>query len=191
MLSTVSIDPALQTSVQTALGAHAAHAYRERRVAARPRRSVRIRPVAANDAAAYASILDRTTPEDRYCRFFHVVNTFSRTEISRFVEPQTDTIAFIAEEGSKPLGVAHLFFLSPGSAELAIVVASDCRRRGIGRALVRRLLAAVRRRSCCKVTAYAFLLNRAFGRLAHSVGMTPVATEDGVTTWTLLVAPSY
>src|SRR5450631_4660990 len=122
-LSTVDVDPALQTPVQTAIGAQAAHAYHERRIAARPRRSVRIRPIAASDAAAYVSILERTTPEDRYCRFFHVVNHFSRNEISRFVEPQTDTIAFIAEENSQPLGVAHLFFSSPASAELAIVVA--------------------------------------------------------------------
>ncbi len=189
-MSTVQLDPGPGAAGEPSVGTRTLRQRGERRIATLPRRSVRIRPISAHDGPAYRSILERTTTEDRYCRFFHVVNHFSQTEISRFVEPQADTVAFIAYEGSKPQGVAHLFFLSPTSAELAIVVASDCRRRGIGRALVRRLIAALRRKPCFTVTAYAFMLNRAFTRLALSIGMTPGGTEDGVTTWTLLVAPN-
>jgi hypothetical protein len=71
-----------------------------------------IRPIASSDSESYRSILLRTTPEDLYCRFFHVVDHIEECDIAPFVEPRVDTIGFIAEDGTKPLGVAHAF-LSP------------------------------------------------------------------------------
>jgi GNAT superfamily N-acetyltransferase len=139
-----------------------------------------IRCITPSDANAYRSILTRTTEEDRYCRFFHVVNHFDLSDIARYVDVRDDTFGYIAEEPDgvgevvAPLGVAHAFATEPGHAEIAIVVAGDARRRGVGRELLARLIGELRRRNCKHVTAFSLSGNHGFASLARSVGMHPV-----------------
>jgi len=149
---------------------------------------VKIRPILPSDAESYRSVLARTSEEDRYCRFFHVVNHFDTSDVTRFVDPGPDTIGFIAEDETTALGVAHAFFLSQDSAEIAVVVACDARRRGVGRALLEHLIDEFRARNCYQVTAYALCGNNAFSHLARSVGMTPLGPPSDMMTWTLAVA---
>ncbi len=157
--------------------------------------AMNIRPVQPGDASAYRDILSRTTEEDRYCRFFHVVNHFDLCDISRFVDPRPDMIGLIAEDRgaasvtSAPLGVAHAFFIQPGCAELAIVVANDVRRRGVGRQLVERLLCELRAARCERAIAYALSTNASFGALARRLGMSPLEDVGDVTTWKIDLAP--
>jgi GNAT superfamily N-acetyltransferase len=145
--------------------------------------SVRLRAIAPTDGDSYRSILRRTTEEDRYCRFFHIVNHFDPEFIERYVGDQADVVGVIAEDEGRPLGVAHAFFFDERRAELAIVVARDSRRQGIGRALLEHLTAAIEARGCDELIAYSLGENVAFSRLARSVAMRPVATEAGVVTW--------
>ena len=42
-----------------------------------------IRAIELTDDNAYLSILERTSEEDRYCRFFHVINHFTKENISK------------------------------------------------------------------------------------------------------------
>jgi GNAT superfamily N-acetyltransferase len=146
----------------------------------------RIRPIAPSDSASYRSILARTTAEDLYCRFFHVVDQDELNDVQPFVEPRPDTIGFIAEDGAKALGVAHAFF-SPNyaEAEIAIVVARDARRCDVGHALLERLIDELRARNCSVVSAYSLSGNSAFSHLARSVGMRPIGPPSDVMTWTL------
>jgi GNAT superfamily N-acetyltransferase len=145
----------------------------------------RIRPIAATDSDSYRSILERTTPEDLYCRFFHVVDQSELANVKPFVEPSPDTIGFIAVDGTKALGAAHAFF-SPNraEAEIAIVVARDARRCDVGHALLQRLIDELRTRKC-RVSAYSLSGNSAFSHLARSVGMRPTGPPSDVMTWTL------
>ncbi len=86
------------------------------------------------DEDAYRAILETTSAEDRYCRFFHLVDHFDPEEVHRFVETRPDMIGVIAHDGDVPLGAAHAALLDDESAELAIVVSRDRaaarRRRG-------------------------------------------------------------
>lgn len=150
---------------------------------------LRVRAISPSDGDAYRGILERTTEEDRYCRFFHIVNHFDLSDIKRFVDPRPDTIGVIAESGTLALGVAHIFFLSDESAEIAIVVARDARNRGVGKALLENIVELARTRRLTTLIAYAFSLNSAFSHLAHSVGMTPAGSNDETVTWTLALAP--
>ncbi len=153
---------------------------------ARPQSCPQIRPIAPTDSDSYRSILERTTPEDLYCRFFHVVDQAELDDVKPFVELRPDTIGFIAEYESKPLGVAHAF-LSPNraEAEIAIVVARDARRCDVGHALLERLIDELRARKCRVVSAYSLSGNSAFSHLARSVGMRPIGPPSDVMTWTL------
>ncbi|HEY0614844.1 MAG TPA: hypothetical protein VGC96_09405, partial [Candidatus Elarobacter sp.] len=82
-----------------------------------------VRPIEPSDEAAYRAILETTTAEDRYCRFFHRVDHFDPEEIRRFVEARPDMLGAIALEGETPLGAAHAALLDGETAELAVVVA--------------------------------------------------------------------
>ncbi len=144
-----------------------------------------IRSIRAADESLYRSILDRTSEEDRYCRFFHVVNRFDPAEIRRFVEPAADLVGFIAIEGDESLGAAHACFLADGSAELAIIVARDARHHGIAHALVLRVIDAVAERGCRRLIAYALAENYAMTALAFSLGMSADGIDADVTQWTL------
>lgn len=145
-----------------------------------------IRPIAPTDSDSYRSILERTTAEDLYCRFFHVVDAEELADVKPFVEPRPDTIGFIAEDGTKALGAAHAFFSrNLTEAEIAIVVARDARRCDVGHALLQRLIDELRARDCRVVCAYSLSGNSAFSHLARSVGMRPIGPPSDVMTWTL------
>jgi GNAT superfamily N-acetyltransferase len=144
-----------------------------------------VRAIVPTDSESYRSILLRTSPEDLYCRFFHVVDHVEECDVKPFVEPRADTIGFIAEDGAKPLGVAHAFFTpNLAEAEIAVVVAQDARRCDIGHALLERLFDELRARKC-HVVAYSLSGNSAFSHLARAVGMRPTGPPSDVMTWTL------
>jgi GNAT superfamily N-acetyltransferase len=147
--------------------------------------AVSVRAIVPTDAKNYRSILQRTSAEDRYCRFFHTVDHFDDEAIERYVEARTDTIGLIAEKHGRPLGVAHAFFIDEGRAKIAIVVANDARHVGVGRRLFDRLIAALQQRGFASIIAYAITQNGAFSSLAQSVGMRPGSSDGGIATWTL------
>jgi GNAT superfamily N-acetyltransferase len=152
--------------------------------------TIATRPITAADAERYRGILQRTTSEDRYCRFFHFVDHFDEEFVHDFVRVRPDAIGFIAEEGTEALGAAHAFSLGDGRAELAIVVARDARRRGVGRALVERIKAELQASAHSALVAYALGANAGFSRLARSAGMRSRGSESGVTTWEFACVPA-
>ena len=144
-----------------------------------------VRPIRSTDEAAYRDILERTTEDDRYCRFFHVVDHFDPAEVHRYVEPRSDTLGFIAFEKDVPLGCAHAVALDDAVAELAIVVAHDARRRGVGRALVAALTAELARRGLHRLVAVSLAQNASFTRLAAATGLVLERSDGMKVHWTL------
>jgi GNAT superfamily N-acetyltransferase len=87
---------------------------------------------------------------------------------------------------SKVVGAAHAFLsLNSAEAEIAVLVASDARRRDVGHALLERLIEELRARDYLVVSAYSLAGNNAFSHIARSVGMEPIGPPSDVTTWTL------
>lgn len=145
--------------------------------------AVVVRAIVPSDAVNYRGILQRTSAEDRYCRFFHCIDRFTDEEIERYIEPRADAIGLIALKHGRPLGTVHAFFVDERCAELAIVVADDARRLGVGRLLLDEIRPALRRRGCTSIIAYALPQNSAFSNLARSAGMRPVSSEGGIISW--------
>jgi hypothetical protein len=145
--------------------------------------AVNVRAIVPSDADNYRGILQRTSAEDRCCRFFHTVDHFDDDTIDRYVKASDDAIGLIAE--LRPLGVAHAFFIDEGRAEIAVIVANDARRLGVGRLLFDRIMAALQQRRCTSMIAYALAENGAFSNLARSVGMQPGSSDGGIVAWTL------
>lgn len=143
-----------------------------------------IRPIEPADAAAYRSILLRTSDEDRYCRFFRAVSREpDPAEIRRYTSPGAGMAAFIAFE-ERPLGAVHGFMGEDGTVEFSVLVAQDARRRGVARSLVNVLIDDLADSSYVTLIAFSLSDNVAFARLARSLGMKR-RDEGNVVTWTL------
>ena len=148
-----------------------------------------VRPLRPSDADKYRSILESTSSEDRYARFFTFVEELTPQFIEPFVSANPDVIGLIAEDRRRPLGAVHAFLQGAGEAELGIVVAGPAQGRGVGRAMTQRLLEELEARRCRVLVARALNSNDRFARLAASIGMSPVAHEGGVTTWRRALEP--
>jgi acetyltransferase len=150
-----------------------------------------VRPIVAGDEKAYRAILEDTTAEDRYCRFFHLVDHFDPEELQRFVEPRSDTIGMIAFDGETPLGTAHAILLDDTAteAELAIVVARGARRSGVGTSLIEALVARLRERGVRRVFACALRENRPLENLARRTGFHVDQTDGPAWRFVLDLAP--
>lgn len=151
-------------------------------------RTFNVRTIVPSDAQKYRNILQRTSAEDRYCRFFHSVDTFDDNAIEQYVGTRSDTVGLIAEKNGLPLGAGHAFYIGEGQAEIALLVAHDAQRLGVGRRLLSGLVAALRQRECGSVVAYALAQNGAFSKLAAAAGMRPGASDGAVVPWTLSLA---
>ncbi len=147
-----------------------------------------VRAIRATDEPAYLDILDRTSGDDRYYRFFRAVDHFDHADVARFVEPTPGVVGMISLEGSRGLGVAHAFFTAE-SAEIALVVAADSQRRGVGHLLIEAILGELRELGVATVTAVSLWENLGFAALARSFGMVAThAPGDGsVVHWRLLL----
>ncbi|HWT04596.1 MAG TPA: GNAT family N-acetyltransferase [Xanthomonadales bacterium] len=147
-----------------------------------------VRSIAPTDEEAYRTILESTTAEDRYCRFFHMVDHFDPEEVQRFVEDRADTIGVIAFEGTVPLGAAHAVLLDEESAEIAIVVARGTRHVGVGTALLDALIARAKERGLRRLVACALRENHPFEHLARRAGFRVDEADGAAVHWVLPLA---
>ncbi|MEA2688518.1 MAG: hypothetical protein QOD51_1125 [Candidatus Eremiobacteraeota bacterium] len=148
-----------------------------------------VRPIEPSDEASYRAILETTSAEDRYCRFFHRVDHFDPEEVHRFVETRSDMIGMIAHDDTVPLGAAHAALLDDESAELAIVVSPDARHLGVGAALLDALIERLRQRGFRRIFACALRENHPFERLAKRAGFHVEQAEGATFRWVLALQP--
>jgi len=141
-----------------------------------------VRSIAPSDRDNYRSVLEDTTAEDRYCRFFHAVDHFDAEFIDQYVDGRHGTIGAIAFDPG-PLGAAHAIEIDARTTELAIVVARGGRRRGIARVLLAWVIDAAAAAGYESLIAYALRENAGFTALARGAGMVaePYPTSEGTT----------
>jgi GNAT superfamily N-acetyltransferase len=145
-----------------------------------------VRAIVAGDEDAYRTILEHTSPEDRYCRFFHHVDHFDPDEVHRFVEERDDMFGVIAEEAGVPIGAAHAAFLDETTAELGIVVSQEARKRGVGAALLSGLIAHLKASGFSRLAAVSLRGNHGFEALARRAGFV-VERVDGDALWWMML----
>jgi RimJ/RimL family protein N-acetyltransferase len=151
--------------------------------------AVLVRSIVPSDEDAYRAILEDTSAEDRYCRFFHLVDHFDPDEVHRFVETRSDMVGVIAFDGDSPLGAAHAALIDDDSGELAIVVARAARRRGVGTALIDALIVRLRERGLRRLIANALRENRPLEKLAKRAGFHVEVADGPALRWVLALTP--
>jgi len=103
---------------------------------------ISIRKERPPDVAARETLLDEAFGKRRWLK---------SSQRLRDGQRPADDLAFVATDGKRVVGTARCWDIVCGTGQTALLlgpvaVASDCRNRGIGSALVRHALAAARRR---------------------------------------------
>jgi nucleotide-binding universal stress UspA family protein/RimJ/RimL family protein N-acetyltransferase len=144
-----------------------------------------LRPIAPEDKPLLAAAFERLSEESRHRRFFATKNELSRAELAYLVDvDHKDHEAIIAIDPSRGemLGVARYIRAQddPQIAEVAVTVADDWQRRGLGRALLHRLTYRARREGVRRFSALVQGDNPRALRLLESVGATQHQHDAGV-----------
>jgi GNAT superfamily N-acetyltransferase len=122
--------------------------------------SITLRLVQGADAPLLLRGFQELSPVSRYMRFFGVKSSLSTNEV-RYLTTVDGVNHFAicalltGAAGEEGVGVARFvrFPTDPGAAEMAIVVADRLQRKGFGRLLLERLIAAARER---QITRFRF-----------------------------------
>jgi GNAT superfamily N-acetyltransferase len=126
---------------------------------------VTLRLVRPADKELFVRGIQRMSPESRYLRFFTAKERLSDGELRYLTEVDQErhfalgAVRLDADGHEEGLGVARFVALddAPGVAEPAVAVIDSMQRKGLGRALLARLLAAARERGVerfrCEVLA--------------------------------------
>jgi len=104
--------------------------------------AVALRPIRPDDEAGYIDMIAHLTPQDIHFRFFAAIRNPGHQQVARMTQiDYAREIAFVAMDGTEMVGVSR-FASDPEHerAEFAVLVRSDRQGRGIGRALMQRLI---------------------------------------------------
>jgi RimJ/RimL family protein N-acetyltransferase len=119
-----------------------------------------VRPIRADDKRMLEDGLRHLSDESVQRRFLTLKRSFSRSELQYLTEVNgRDHVALVAEYPGEPvrrlIAVARFVRLSddPETAEVAIVVADDWHRRGVGSMLAEQLAERARRSGIARFTA--------------------------------------
>ena len=150
-------------------------------------REVLLRPIRPEDEPAHRDFLSRLSPEDMRFRFFGVVREMTHADLARFTQIDYDReMAFIATipgaaGGSETLGVVRAV-ADPDNqeAEYAIVVRTDLKGQGLGRALMEKIIRYLRQRGTREVVGTVLPENRAMLELVRRMGFRSHRLGDAV-----------
>lgn len=136
--------------------------------------TVRVRPVLPQDAALYEDFFAGLTAQDRRFRFMSAINQLSRDQIARFTQiDYARAMAFVAIDPADGalMGVSRIAADPDGErAEYAVILRSDLKGKGLGRALMRRLLDYAAAEGIGEVWGYVDAHNEAMLALCARLG---------------------
>jgi len=135
-----------------------------------------VRPIGPDDASLLQAFVRRLSARSRRFRFFAALAELSPALLDRFVnvDPARD-LALVAVSGRQDnaaIVAEARYALAPadGNAEFAVAVADDFQRRGLGRHLLKRLLATAWRRGVRRLFGEIKSDNRAMLAFATQLG---------------------
>ena len=154
-----------------------------------------LRPSRPEDEHQHADFINSLAPEDLRMRFFGFVHDFPHNQLAMMSQIDYDReMAFIAttmEDEGKPktLGVVRTFFDPDNiNAEFAIVVRTDLKVKGLGTALMDKMIRYCRNRGTKELDAFTLRENRAMQALGKKLGFTIKGDPDDPETIKLSLA---
>ena len=143
-----------------------------------------LRPIRPEDEKAHFEMFENFTQEDIRFRFFGLVRSFAHSEMARYTQIDYDReMAFIATTGDEPaktLGVVRAVSRADASfAEFALIVRSDVKGQGLGKALLQKMIRYCRERGVRELRGDVLEHNRRMLGLAESLGFSRGSVEGG------------
>lgn len=145
---------------------------------------VLIRPILPGDTAELKRALAGADPETLLHRFFTAAPHLGEKEIHYLAEVDYERrLALVAlDDEGHGVGIArHEGLSDPKTAEVAVVVDPQWRRRGLAGHLLSRLEGPARRHGIERFVAVYLPENRAVAGLFHQLGYSEPRLEDGLT----------
>lgn len=141
-------------------------------IAADIRIAVRSSPLSASEWSLMRAFLQQTHRDDLRQRFGHPFAVDDEATARRLFDIRAGSgeISWVTDAAGTIAGVAHRVMVSPAEAEIAVLVRSDCQRRGIGEFLIRALFRRAARQHLKTLHAVVQRDNRAVLRLAAKIG---------------------
>ena len=134
-----------------------------------------LRPITPADAPELAAAFERLSEQSRYQRFFTGKRRLTEAELTRLTvvdHHDHEAIVALLPAGGRIVAVARFirFAQHPESAEIAVTVADDWQRRGLGSTLVRHLAERARDEGVARFTADVLSGNRAVSAMLRRLG---------------------
>jgi nucleotide-binding universal stress UspA family protein/GNAT superfamily N-acetyltransferase len=145
---------------------------------------VALRPIAPEDAPLITASFERLSKESRYRRLFTHKDALDPDELAYLVDvdhQSHEAIIAVDPSNSEALGVARYIRseVDEEVAEVAVTVADDWQRRGLGRALLERLASRARREGIHKFNAFVMSENPGAVKLLTELGETQALYDTG------------
>ncbi len=148
-------------------------------------RQVLVRPIRPEDGPAHRAFVARLTPEDLRFRFLGVIREVPPSEMARLTQIDYDReMAFIAtapnEQGVDETLAVVRTVSDPDNvrADFAVMVRSDLKGRGLGTALMKKMIAYCRDRGIREMVGQVLADNQAMLRLARRLGFSVTPLPD-------------
>jgi ribosomal protein S18 acetylase RimI-like enzyme len=143
-----------------------------------------VRPIAPADKGALAAFFAALTPESRNSRFLGPKPRLSPRELAYFTEiDHRRHVALVAhDDAGRFVGLGQYagWAADPRAGELAIAIADDYQRQGLGTSLALDLIERARANELARLTATTQSRNRAGQRLLRRVGFQVTGRADGL-----------
>jgi GNAT superfamily N-acetyltransferase len=149
-----------------------------------------VRALAPHDRDQLAALFLRLGPEARLSRYFSPKPNLSPRELTYLTDvDEVRHVALAAVDASdlSIVGVARYvtYAQAPATAEVAVEVADDLQRSGIGTHLMNRIVERAAANRVAVLTARTRYGNTAAGALSRGLGFRPLAGGGGDTRWQL------
>jgi acetyltransferase len=145
-----------------------------------------LRPIRPEDEPRHRAFLDKCDSTDIRFRFFGLVRRFSHTQLARFTQIDYNReMAFVATRGSneadmETVGVVRAV-ADPDNerAEFAIIISSDLKGQGLGRALLEKMIRYCRERGTGELIGEILPENAVMLGLAKHLGFESHRSAEG------------
>lgn len=148
-------------------------------------KKILLRPIRPEDEALEAALVEKTSKESLYFRFFGFVPGIDHKMLARFTHIDYDremAIVAVIEENNKPQIIGVVRIVGDGwreSCEYAILVADDWHGKGVGSILTDYIIEIARAQGYQKISAIFLKVNNAMRRLFQHKGFEISAGEEG------------
>jgi acyl-CoA synthetase (NDP forming)/GNAT superfamily N-acetyltransferase len=145
--------------------------------------TVHLRPISPEDAEGLVGLMDRSSDQTRYYRFFGPMKRLSDKDLHRFTHvDHVDRVAFVILLGEALVAVGRYDrYPDTDDAEVAFLVEDAHQGRGLGSVLLEHLAAAARERGVKRFVAEVLAQNSRMVRVFQDAGYKAARSyEDGV-----------